>query len=158
MPHLRHTSYDGYLESDEFIDLDRAFDQDGPSSPTSTTTRLCHYPPISFQSIDDEELRHFTRTLVTPRPHSNMPYTHRLSHQKGQVDLELASETGKLSLSQRMRSESVMLFHQIDNGDEDVSFDLVSSDLKDLIDYSLVPEMISRPASRTPFATQNYNR
>lgn len=35
-------------------------------------------------------------------------------------------------------------------GDDEVSLDLVSSELKDFIDPSLLEDTMSRPASRTP--------
>ncbi|KAF7722796.1 hypothetical protein EC973_002680 [Apophysomyces ossiformis] len=138
------------------IDLDTALAQDERATPTG------HYR-VSLRSIDDDELHRFTRTLVTPAPSVRLddprpyPSLGQLPRRQAPLDNDLASQTSDSSRSTQSksgnsRSESVMLFNKIRNGDDDLpSFDFASSDLHDFIDPKMFEDAMSRPASRAPF-------
>ncbi|KAI8381312.1 uncharacterized protein BYT42DRAFT_566080 [Radiomyces spectabilis] len=148
MPYSRLSHLDNCLQADEIIDLD-AFEQDERCTPTPAMDRQPHNYRISFRSIDDDELLRLTRTLITPMPPSvteeDPSGFHYASRQRQRrYSPETVSSTAK------DRSESVMLFKKINDGDEETVIDLVSSDLHDFIDPAVFNAALSRPSSRVP--------
>ncbi|KAI9488060.1 hypothetical protein BDB00DRAFT_68752 [Zychaea mexicana] len=155
---------------DDFTDLDSILEQDGRYTPGSnlhynnsnninSSNGNNHGYRISFQSVDDDELHRLMRALVTPVPHrysSGSPCsTENIDWRLKRHD-DTASQASDSSSSRNPnnnRSESVMLFKKINDGDEDVSFDLVASDLNDFIDPVMLEGIMSRPASRAPRST-----
>ncbi|KAI8886840.1 hypothetical protein K501DRAFT_283599 [Backusella circina FSU 941] len=99
---------------------------------------------ISFHSIDDDELKLLHRDLVTPLPSVRAFEDDNLYRNMVRQRLPLVKPN--------TRSESVMLFKKINNGDEDVSFDIVNSDFKDFIDTEFMDDVLSHPVSRTTIA------
>ncbi|KAI8877152.1 hypothetical protein K501DRAFT_45296 [Backusella circina FSU 941] len=77
---------------------------------------------ISLKSIDDDVLNNIRGSLVTPLP----------------IDRPVS------------RTESVVLFKNILNGNEQVTVDFVSSDLNDFIGNFPMDDLLSRPGSRVP--------
>ncbi|KAI9252544.1 hypothetical protein EDC94DRAFT_276948 [Helicostylum pulchrum] len=110
------------------------------TSMSGNQTQKSNHYRISLHSIDDDELRMFQRDLVTPAP--SVCYddiTSRNILNQRPIPARPAS-----------RAESVMLFKKINNGDEVVSVDLVSSDLRDFLDTDFMMDgILSRPVSRT---------
>ncbi|KAI8992383.1 hypothetical protein BDB01DRAFT_778283 [Pilobolus umbonatus] len=104
---------------DDVIDLHRVLSNDGSEDDKCNSYR------ISLKSIDDNELRLFRRDLVTPA--ASVCYDDDIIHRS-------MFRHNNLPYKPSARSESVMLFKQINEGGADVSFDLISSDLKDFLD------------------------
>ncbi|KAI8146799.1 hypothetical protein BJV82DRAFT_398028 [Fennellomyces sp. T-0311] len=124
---------------EDYADLESILDHDGRFTPASAGRNPYR---ISFQSVDDDELQRLMRALVTPVPrHSPDDNWRRQRHD---------DTTSQTSDSSVRRSESVMLFKKINDGDEDLSFDLVASDLKDFMDPVMLEGIMSRPSSRAP--------
>ncbi|KAG2232438.1 hypothetical protein INT48_001914, partial [Thamnidium elegans] len=104
------------------------------------TNKSNHYS-ISLHSIDDDELRMFHRDLVTPAP--------SVCYDDDMISRNMLNQR-PIPARPASRTESVMLFKKINNGDEVVSFDLVSSDLRDFLDTDfMMDSILSRPVSRT---------
>ncbi|KAI9243391.1 hypothetical protein BDA99DRAFT_530481 [Phascolomyces articulosus] len=153
---------------EDYNDLDSILEQDGRYTPNANNNNNHQQNNnnngyrISFQSVDDEELQRFMRALVTPVPNNNHgqspsidDYRNIINNNKRQYydDTVLSHTSDSSSVRNNNRSESVMLFKKINDGDEDVSFDLVASDLKDFIDPIMLEGIMSRPSSRAPRST-----
>lgn len=136
---------------EDVIDLNQAYD-DGRITSMSGNTNLKsnNNYRISLHSIDDDELKRFHRDLVTPAPSVCFDDDH--IQQSMFLSRKYFNQTPTASTSYprpASRAESVMLFKKINNGDEDVSFDLVSSEFKDFLDTDFMDDILSRPVSRT---------
>lgn len=114
-----------------------------------------------LNSIADDELKAFRRNLITPAA--------TVCYSDDEDDIVLQSmfrnRSNKHLAYQKQfqrpvsRGESVLLFKKINNGDDEVSVDLLSSELKDFIDADFtMTEMYSRPASIITMASRNEPR
>ena len=118
---------------DDFTDLDSIWEQDGRYTPGSTTTNINSHNynssnnngyRISFQSVDDEELKRLMRALVTPVPnqHGASPsiddYRNKQQQRQYYYD-DTASDSSSVRINNdnnNNRSESVTLFKKINDG------------------------------------------
>ncbi|KAI9351631.1 hypothetical protein BD770DRAFT_393689 [Pilaira anomala] len=125
----------------DIVSVDDVIDLNYEDTKSSTSGSQHNNYRISLHSIDDDELRMFHRDLVTPAP--SVCFDH---------EFDIRQQQQRSSFRRPVsRTESVMLFKKINNGDEDVSsFDLVSSELRDFLDTDFMMEgILSRPVSRT---------
>ncbi len=117
IPHSLATTTDDTNSMDDVIDLNQAFNNHSSSGRlTSMSTKLNHYR-ISLHSIDDDELKRFHRDLVTPAPSVCFEEDDdRLQHYM----FRQRPITTSTSYPNRpcSRSESVMLFKKINNGNK----------------------------------------
>lgn len=124
--------------NDDIWDSDSIVDVDGRWTPASAKSMALqrHGCKISFRSVDDEEVQHVVRSLVTPAPsalscrseedvsvnnNKSGGRHYRRSIMKtdssGDDSSSQASDSSKVRRAKgEMRSESVMLFEKLNRG------------------------------------------
>jgi hypothetical protein len=104
-------SYSTY-NSDDVIDLEHAFDEDRLTHYSASSNNYNSLKPhrISLQSVDDDVIKNLHRSLITPLPPRLRGYSNWQDEAEGDDD-DIWYHSRPES-----RTESVMLFKNIDNG------------------------------------------
>ncbi|KAI8887540.1 hypothetical protein K501DRAFT_330564 [Backusella circina FSU 941] len=145
-------SYSTY-DSNDVIDLEHVFDEDRMTHYSSSSTNNNNSNNsnnngfkshrISLQSVDDDVIKNLHRSLITPLPPRARGYSNK---EEDEEDIWYQRYPNR----PESRTESVMLFKNINNGNEPVTVDFLSSDLNEFMDRYTDDDLMSHPPSRMP--------